>query len=199
MVLLSERPNFLPTTSNALADRFVAERDGPEGSYSSLTEHDLQVLLLPGTSPGDQLAAVIPLDDDILDRIDALTRLARTWLGRPPLPDTRMTVDQRRRFRLRLRAADGRMNGATYREIVRPRLIVASELFDEDWTGGETLGTVVFTEVGGKTLLTQTILYASQAARDGALGTGMTSGMADSYAQLDACLASLRDTAKGAA
>jgi len=117
VVLLSERPNFLPTTSNALADRFVAERDGPEGSYSSLTEHDLQVLLLPGTSPGDQLAAVIPLDDDILDRIDALTRLARTWLGRPPLPDTRMTVDQRRRFRLRLRAADGRMNGATYRAI----------------------------------------------------------------------------------
>jgi len=88
---------------------------------------------------------------------------------------------------------------ATYREIVRPSLIVAAELFDEDWTGGEALGTVVFTEVDGKTLLTQTILYASQAARDGALGTGMTSGMADSYAQLDAYLASLQDTAKGAA
>ncbi|TGT04475.1 ATPase, partial [Mesorhizobium sp. M8A.F.Ca.ET.213.01.1.1] len=77
--------------------------------------------------------------------------------------------------------------------------IVATELFDEDWTGGETLGTVVFTEVNGKTLLTQTILYASQAARDGALGTGMTSGMADSYAQLDDRLASLQHGAKGAA
>ncbi|TGV31043.1 ATPase, partial [Mesorhizobium sp. M8A.F.Ca.ET.142.01.1.1] len=70
----------------------------------------------------------------------------------------------------------------------------------DDWTGGETLGTVAFTEVDGKTLLTQTILYASQAARDGALGTGMTSGMADSYAQLDAYLASLQNAAaKGAA
>lgn len=89
---------------------------------------------------------------------------------------------------------------ATYREIIRPSLIVASELFDEDWTGGETLGTVAFTEAEGKTLLTQTILYVSQAARDGALGTGMTSGMAGSYAQLDAYLGSLHDTAaKGAA
>lgn len=28
-----------------------------------------------------------------------------------------MTAEQRRRFRLKLRAADGHMNGATYREI----------------------------------------------------------------------------------
>ncbi|MFX8840879.1 DUF2285 domain-containing protein, partial [Acinetobacter baumannii] len=61
--------------------------------------------------------AVVPIDDDILDRIDALTRLARAWLQRPPLRDTRMTAEQRRRFRLKLRAADGRMNGATYRDI----------------------------------------------------------------------------------
>ncbi|MBZ9987557.1 SRPBCC family protein [Mesorhizobium sp. BH1-1-5] len=99
------------------------------------------------------------------------------------------------------RHRDGQAMGmtATYREIDRPSLIAASELFDEDWTGGETLATVVFTEAKGKTLLTQTILYASQAARDGALGTGMTSGMADSYGQLDAYLASLQDSAKGAA
>ena len=96
---------------------------------------------------------------------------------------------------------DGQVMGmsATYREIVRPSRIVATELFDQDWTGGETLGTVIFSEVNDKTLLTQTILYASQAARDGALGTGMTGGMGESYAKLDAYLASLRDAAKGAA
>ena len=96
---------------------------------------------------------------------------------------------------------DGQIMGmsATYREIVRPSRIVASELFDQDWAGGETLGTVVFTEMNGKTLLTQTVLYASQAARDGALGTGMTGGMAESYAQLDTYLASRQDDAKGAA
>ena len=99
------------------------------------------------------------------------------------------------------RHRDGQAMGmsATYQEIIRPTRIVASELFDEDWTSGETLGTVVFTEASGKTLLTQTVLYASQAARDGALGTGMTSGMADSYAQLDAFLASRQDDARGAA
>ncbi|MDX8508499.1 SRPBCC family protein [Mesorhizobium captivum] len=99
------------------------------------------------------------------------------------------------------RHRDGQAMGmsATYREIDRPNLIVATELFDEDWTGGEALGTVTFTETSGKTLLTQTILYASQAAREAALATGMISGMADSYAQLDAYLVSLQNAAKGAA
>lgn len=117
LIVLTQRPDFLPQADNSLADSFIAERDGPEGAYSVLREHDLQILFRPGVSPTDQLAAVIPIDDDILDRIDALTRLSRAWLERPPLRDTRLTVDQRRRFRLRLRAADGRMNGATYREI----------------------------------------------------------------------------------
>ncbi|WP_296746769.1 SRPBCC family protein [Mesorhizobium sp.] len=99
------------------------------------------------------------------------------------------------------RHREGQVMGmsATYREIVRPSLIAATELFDEDWTGGETLGTVTFTETSGKTLLTQTIRYASHAAREAALATGMTSGMADSYAQLDTYLASSRDASRGAA
>lgn len=117
VLFLTARPSFLPSSSNSLADRFAAGRDGPEGAYAGLPEHDLQLLFLPGISAHDQLAAVVPIDDDILDRIDALTRLARAWLQRPPLRDTRMTAEQRRRFRLKLRAADGRMNGATYRDI----------------------------------------------------------------------------------
>lgn len=117
VVCLTQRPDFLPSIPHTRADRFAAARDGPEGSYCALPEHDLQILFLPGASPNAPLAALMPLDGDLLDRIDALARLARAWLERPPLRDTRMTVDQRRRFRLRLRAADGRMNGATYREI----------------------------------------------------------------------------------
>jgi hypothetical protein len=117
VLFLTTRPGFLPSASNSLTDSFIAGRDGPEGSYSALPDHALQLLFLPGTSPHDPLAAIIPLDDDILDRIDALTRLSRAWLQRPPLRDTRMTAEQRRRFRLKIRAADGRMNGATYREI----------------------------------------------------------------------------------
>lgn len=46
--------------------------------------------------------------------------------------DTRMTDDQRRRLRLKLQAADGRMNGATYREIafaIFGRARVAAEVW----------------------------------------------------------------------
>lgn len=117
ILLLTGRPDFLPPISNPYVGSITAERNGPEGTYAVLSESDLLVLLLGGTSKDDPLAAVIPLDGDLLDRIDALTRLSRAWLARPPLRDTRMTAEQRRRFRLKLRAADGHMNGATYREI----------------------------------------------------------------------------------
>ena len=78
-----------------------------------------------------------------------------------------------------------------YREIVAPERLVHTELFDVDWTGGETLVTMVLTEQAGKTAMTMTVLYASIAARDGALKSGMTGGMDDSYARLDEVLASV--------
>lgn len=67
--------------------------------------------------PHDQLAAVVPIDDDILDRIDALTT-PRARLA-PASAIARHAHDRRARAaaRLKLRAADGRMNGATYRDI----------------------------------------------------------------------------------
>ena len=80
-----------------------------------------------------------------------------------------------------------------YREIVAPERLVHTELFDVDWTGGETLVTMVLTEQAGKTAMTMTVLYASIAARDGALKSGMTGGMDDSYARLDEVMASLGD------
>jgi uncharacterized protein YndB with AHSA1/START domain len=79
--------------------------------------------------------------------------------------------------------------GGTYREIAAPSRVVSTELFDEDWTGGETINTLVFTEEGGKTKMSLTVLYSSLAARDAALKTGMTGGMEMSYANLDILLA----------
>ncbi|MCR8493032.1 DUF2285 domain-containing protein [Brucella anthropi] len=103
---------------------------------------------MSGTSRNDQLAAVVPIDDDILDRIDAVARIARAWLGRPPLRDTRMTADQRRRFRLRLRAADGRMNGATYREIA-VAIYGAARVDTEPWKTSPLRDAVIaFVEAG---------------------------------------------------
>jgi len=79
--------------------------------------------------------------------------------------------------------------GGVHREIVPPERIVCTQLFDEDWTGGEAVGTVVLTEDNGKTTLTNTILYSSREARDAVLKTPMEQGMAMGYDRLEEMLA----------
>ena len=79
--------------------------------------------------------------------------------------------------------------GGTFVTIEPPERIVHRELFDADWTGGETTVTTVLDERDGITRMTLTVEYSSRAARDGALATGMTSGMDTSYARLDGMLA----------
>lgn len=85
---------------------------------------------------------------------------------------------------------DGKKMGAggQYRVIKRPELIVHSELFDEDWTGGESLVTMNFTETSNGTQLVMTIRYASTEARDGALKSPMSEGMEAGYQRLDSVL-----------
>jgi uncharacterized protein YndB with AHSA1/START domain len=75
-----------------------------------------------------------------------------------------------------------------YREIIPPDKLVFTEIFDDNWTGGETLVTITFVESGGKTTVTQSILYVSKAARDGALKSGMEEGMAVGYDRLEKLL-----------
>ncbi|MER9291523.1 DUF2285 domain-containing protein [Mesorhizobium sp. M0510] len=77
----------------------------------------IRLLVLGDARPDQPLAALVPLDADGLDRIDAVTRLWRGLHGRPVFPDTRLTAHQRRRLRHMLQAVDGSMNGASYREI----------------------------------------------------------------------------------
>ncbi|MGH2607727.1 MAG: SRPBCC family protein [Tepidiformaceae bacterium] len=79
--------------------------------------------------------------------------------------------------------------GGVYREVARPERLVSNELFDEDWTGGETLNTMVLIERDAGTRLTTTLLYSSKEARDGALQSGMDEGMEAGYARLDAIFA----------
>jgi uncharacterized protein YndB with AHSA1/START domain len=78
------------------------------------------------------------------------------------------------------------------REIVVPERLVTTEKFDEAWYPGEgAVGTVVLTEQGSRTLLTQTLRYGSKEARDIALKTGID-GMAVGYDRLDAIFAETR-------
>jgi uncharacterized protein YndB with AHSA1/START domain len=128
---------------------------------------------------------------------DAFTKpdLIKRWLLGPPgwtMPVCRVDPKVGGKFRYGWRNAnDGRemgMNGV-FRELTPPDRIVHTEIFDEDWTGGETVVTTLFKEKSGKTTVAMTVLYGSEKARDAALGTGMTRGVEDSYARLDEMLA----------
>ncbi|NTU81959.1 MAG: SRPBCC family protein [Chloroflexales bacterium] len=89
------------------------------------------------------------------------------------------------------RRADGaemEMRGV-YQEVTPPDRLVSTESWGGDWP--DTLNTLLLSEEGGKTTITQRIRYPSQAARDAALKTGMQDGMATSFDRLAAYLATM--------
>lgn len=130
---------------------------------------------------------------------DAFTKpeLVKRWLLGPPgwtMPvcEIDLRVGGAYRFVWRNEEDGTEMGmGGVHREIVRPERIARTELFDQDWTGGETLATVVLTEYDGRTTVDTTVLYASKEARDGALTSGMKEGMALGYERLDELLATV--------
>jgi len=85
-------------------------------------------LWLRDPTPGQPLAAIVPLDKDFITRIASLLRFHRRLLGRAPGPLPRgwpLTSYRLARLELMLRALDLRNGGATYRQI-------AAELGRED-------------------------------------------------------------------
>lgn len=126
---------------------------------------------------------------------DCMTKpdLVKRWLLGPPgwtMPVCEIDLRVGGKFRYVWRNQDGRDMGmaGVYREIAAPERIVHNEVFDEDWTGGETTVTSTLTETGGRTTLTTSVIYANEEARKGALVSGMTDGMEMGYARLDALL-----------
>jgi uncharacterized protein YndB with AHSA1/START domain len=85
--------------------------------------------------------------------------------------------------------------GGVVREIEPVERVVSAELFEDDWTGGETISTLLFDEVNQQTTLVNTITYSSKEARDGALRTPMADGMEYGYRKLDTVLAELANEA----
>jgi uncharacterized protein YndB with AHSA1/START domain len=82
-------------------------------------------------------------------------------------------------------------HGGVIQEITRPEWIKSTELFDIDWTGGETINSNAFTELDGgrRTQSVLTVLYANKEARDGANATPMAEGMEMGFKRLDELLA----------
>src|SRR5213595_1152665 len=101
------------------------------------------------TTPGEQeLVMTRSFDAPRQLVFDAHTKpdLVRRWLLGPPgwtMPVCEIDLRVGGRYRYVWDSADGHKmgTGGTFTEIVRPSRIVATQLFDEDWTGGETIVT----------------------------------------------------------
>ena len=96
------------------------ERVADDGRYLLLGPRvdSSAALVLPPTPPDQPLMALLPLDLDTPQRIDALLRLWRRIAGRPPHTSTAgLSQARRKRLVMTLRAVDARRAGANRREI----------------------------------------------------------------------------------
>lgn len=117
-VLWSPRINPSVTVLTELPDHLLSTGTAPHAVPADIPDDAAPpYLLLSGIEPGASIAALIPFDDDLPGRIEALNRLWHAHRGKPLPPDTRMTRQQRGRLRLMLQASDGRNRGASYRVI----------------------------------------------------------------------------------
>ncbi|MCX4385947.1 SRPBCC family protein [Micromonospora peucetia] len=71
-----------------------------------------------------------------------------------------------------------------YRQIDAPRLLVCTELFDDQSYPGETLITHEFAEIVGRTTVTSTLRYATAQGRDTVLRYPMARGVGESFTRL---------------
>lgn len=119
-VLLAQTPIVLPAAGNLspLLHMSTARAD-EDGTHVLFAVDDatVRLLRLAGVPPDVPLAALVPLDGDGFDRMAAIDRLLRALLGMAVPRDGRLTPQQKRRLRHMLQATDGRLNGASYREI----------------------------------------------------------------------------------
>jgi hypothetical protein len=119
-VLLTQLPITLPTAGNLSSElRDPAARSDDQGEHMLLAagNQTIRLVRLAGVPAGTPLAALVPLDIDGFDRIEAIDRLLRGLLGRTVPDGRRLTQQQKRRHRFMLQATDGRIDGATYRDI----------------------------------------------------------------------------------
>ena len=145
------------------------------------------------TTPTDRTIRVERIFDARLDRVwRAFTEpeLLAQWWGRGNrLVIERMDVERGGHWRYVEHSPDG-VHGfeGRYREVV-PRERI-SRTFEWDGLPGHTIvETAEFTDLGdGRTRLVTTSLFFTTEERDGMLGAGMESGMAESLVALDRLL-----------
>ena len=145
------------------------------------------------TTPNDTDVVVVRTFDaprDLVWRAHTDPKLVKKWLLGPPgwtMPvcEIDLRVGGRYRYGWAHPQQQGFEMTGTYNEVKAPERIVHSEEFQ----GMEARITTLFAEKGGKTTMTMTMRFPSKAARDGAVATGMTDGMEQSYRKLDEMVA----------
>jgi uncharacterized protein YndB with AHSA1/START domain len=149
------------------------------------------------TTPGDcEIRLTREFDAPRQLVFEAFTRpeTIQRWLTGPDgwsMPECEVDLRVGGKYHYTWRNTGGREfgSGGEFLEIVPPERIVFTEKFDGDLHPGGAVITVVLTEIGGKTLLTQTMRTVSKEARDAAIESGMLDGTALCYDRLEELLA----------
>jgi uncharacterized protein YndB with AHSA1/START domain len=129
---------------------------------------------------------------------DAMTQPqhVRRWFGCAEfeLPVCEIDLRVGGAYRFVMRNPDGTestLQGA-YREVARPERVVFTERFSmPGFTSDEYQVTSVFTELGGRTTLTTTILHKTRENRDGHLNSAIEIGVAPAYDRLAEVVATM--------
>lgn len=121
--------------------------------------------------------------------------LIRRWLGPADWVFTTCEFDARvgGKWRFVTKGPDGTEMGSSGEvlELTRPDWIKTNEIYDMDWTGGQTIVTNRLTEASSITTSVVTVLYADKQARDGARATPMAEGMEMGFKRLEELLADM--------
>ena len=148
------------------------------------------------TTPGDRDIVVVRQFDaprDLVFLCYSRPELLRRWYGMPDWTTFVCDIDFRvgGKYRIGQRSPDGYelASQGVYTVIVEPERIDQTEYYDDDWTKGGSVNSLIFTEKDGRTTSTMTVTYSSAEARAAAVATPMAEGMEIGFKRLDAVLA----------
>jgi hypothetical protein len=121
--VLAEAPMSLVSESlterAALAQLRPPDEEHDVSYHFALGDRDRIQIIDDRASPDIRAVAVIPLNLEGFDRIEAVRRLLSALYRRAIPPDTRLTRQQRARLRRMLQAFDGHRDGATQQDIAQ--------------------------------------------------------------------------------
>ena len=118
VLVITRTPDlFKPRMPMDIPVSLAQKSAGGFNAVSAFDDCKFNVIFTARSKPTEPCAALLPIDEDCLSRIETLTRFWRALHCRTVPADTRLTTQQRRRIRLMLQAFDGRDSKTSYRDI----------------------------------------------------------------------------------